>query len=345
MASADPMSVISGMATMATGRRSWRLIAALVFCLGIGEDRGVIGSDEKPAAAAAQSKEPADFDADRAYADLVKVCEIGPRISGTEGMDQQQQLLAEHFSKLGAKVQFQSFDARHPVSGGAVRMNNMIISWHPEAAQRVLLCCHYDTRPLPDRDSDPNLASRGRFLGANDGASGVALLMEMGRHLPTLETTYGVDFVFFDGEELVYGEKDEYFLGSTHFARDYRARPPEHKYLFGVLVDMIGDKQLQLYQEINSLKYAQQLTHSIWKTAKRLGIKEFVAKRKHEVRDDHLPLNKIAKIPTCDLIDFDYPHWHTTRDVPSACSGASLAKVGRVLLAWLQEVPEPARKK
>src|SRR5262249_13109277 len=127
-------------------------------------------------------------------------------------------------------------------------------------------------------------------------------------------------------------------------AKDYRQNPPKYEYVCGVLVDMIGDKNLQLYEEINSLEYAPEVTQSIWRTARKLGVKEFIAKPKHDVRDDHLTLNRIAKIPTCDIIDFDYEHWHTTGDVPAACSGASLAKVGRVLLAWLEEVPPPAKK-
>lgn len=288
-----------------------------------------------------------ELDAERAFGYLEQICEIGPRMSGSEGMDRQQQLLSEHFTRLDAKVGFQTFDAPHPRTGRPVRMSNLVVSWHPESKVRVLLCCHYDTRPLPDRDSNPTQASSGKFIGANDGGSGVALFMELGNHLAEIEPTYGVDFVFFDGEEFVWGNPadEEWFLGSRHFAKRYRDEPPEHKYVYGVLVDMIGDKNLQIFQEVYSLKYASQLTGSIFKTAARLGVKEFVAKKKHEVRDDHLPLNQIAKIPTCDLIDFDYPHWHTTRDVPSSCSGASLAKVGKVLLAWLQEVPAPKRGK
>lgn len=281
------------------------------------------------------------FDPERAFGYLTKICDLGPRISGSQGMERQQQLIADHFTRLKAQVRFQSFDAPHPVSRVPVRMNNIVVSWHPEARERVLLACHYDTRPHADRDPNPNLAARGTFLGANDGASGVALFMELGQHLPKIKPTYGVDFVFFDGEELVYGERDPYFLGSEAFARSYRDEPPRHKYVCGALVDMIGDKDLRLYQEKNSLRFAPEVTKSIWKTARRLGVREFIARAEYDVRDDHLPLNEIADIPTCDIIDFDYPHWHTTRDVPAACSGASLAKVGRVLLAWLQEVPAP----
>jgi hypothetical protein len=298
---------------------------------------------EKPRPAG-EATEPA-FDAERAFGYLTQICEIGPRISGTEGMEKQQQLIAEHFSKLKARVTFQSFDGLHPLTRKPVRMSNLVVTWDPQAKERVLLACHYDTRPRADRDPNPQLAEKGTFLGANDGASGVALLMELGNQLKAIQPKYGVDFVIFDGEELVYNDMlDPYFLGSEHFSKDYRDHPPRHQYVCGVVVDMIAGKNLQIYEERNSLELAPEVTHSIWRTAKRLKVKEFIAKPKHEVRDDHLSLNQIAGIPTCDIIDFDFPHWHTTRDAPSACSGASLAKVGRVLLAWLEEVPAPTAR-
>ena len=151
---------------------------------------------------------------------------------------------------------------------------------------------------------------------------------------------YGVDFIFFDGEELIYERGDKYFLGSEYFAEWYRDTPPKSfRYVCGVLVDMIADKKLAIYIEKNSLNMAPNVTRSVWATARRMGVKEFVAEPRYEVRDDHLALNEIAKIPTCDIIDFDYPYWHTTRDTASACSAASLSKVGRVLLQWLTEVP------
>src|SRR5437868_14499338 len=118
------------------------------------------------------------FDEERAFRYLTRICDIGPRISGTEGMEKQQQLIAEHCSKLKARVTFQSFDAPHPLTKKPVRMSNLIVSWDHEAKERVLLACHYDTRPHADRDANPQLAENGTFLGANDGASGAALLME-----------------------------------------------------------------------------------------------------------------------------------------------------------------------
>ncbi len=290
----------------------------------------------------AQAAPPAEipFDAQRAYGYLVRICRLGTRVSGSQGMADQQKLLVEHFEKLGAEVRFQSFDAPHPLQGTPVRMSNLIVSWHPKSKERVLLACHYDTRPFPDNDkTNP----QGLFLGANDGASGVALYMEMGNQMARLRPTLGVDMVFFDGEELVYGRTGTYFLGSEHFAKQYRDKPPEHTYRFGVLVDMIGDKNLRIALEKNSLKFAPQVTNSLWDTAKSLGVREFVSRVEYEVQDDHLPLNEIAGIPTCDLIDFDYPYWHTTKDLPQNCSGQSLAKVARVLNVWLQNVPEKTK--
>src|SRR5204863_4500293 len=140
----------------------------------------------------------------------------------------------------------------------------MIVSWNPDAGERVLLACHYDTRPVADQEPDAQRARQGSFLGANDGASGVALFMELGHHIRQIKPTYAVDFVFFDGEELVYHPTHPYFLGSEYFAREYRDNPPKYRYVCGVLVDMIGDKDLKIYQEKNSLYYAPELTRSIW---------------------------------------------------------------------------------
>ncbi|MFP6764637.1 MAG: M28 family peptidase [Planctomycetaceae bacterium] len=276
------------------------------------------------------------FDSARAYGYLKSVCAIGRRVSGSEGMQRQQSLLIRHFQKLGADMKAQRFDVPHPVTGSPVRMTNLVVSFDPSAQQRVLICCHYDTRPYPDRDI---LRPRGTFIGANDGASGVALLMELGNQMRTIKPRYGVDFIFFDGEELVFNDGDPYFLGSEHFSRWYAAAKPGYRYVAGVLVDMIGDRSLQLSMEKNSFQKAPAVTRSVWSVAKRLRVREFIGRVKHEVRDDHLALNDIAGIPTCDIIDFDYRYWHTTRDTPMQCSAASLGKVGRVLLHWMVEVP------
>ena len=146
--------------------------------------------------------------------------------------------------------------APNPLGGGKVPMANLLIEWHPDRKERILLCAHYDTRPFPDQDP---INPRGAFVGANDGASGAALFCELAYSMHELKTHYGVDFVLFDGEELVYdGQRDPYFLGSEHFSREYVSNPPPYRYRCGVLFDMIADAQLQLYQELNSLRTPEQ---------------------------------------------------------------------------------------
>ncbi len=277
------------------------------------------------------------FDGAQAYEYLKQLCEIGPRPSGSAGMRRQQRLIAAHFNKLGGKVELQEFEAAHPLDGSRVPMANLIVRWHPERRERVLLCAHYDTLPLPMLDKEN---PKGTFVGANDGASGVAVLMELGRHMPHFESPYGVDFVLFDGEEYIFSENHEYFLGSTHFAREYRRKPPRYRYVWGVLLDMIGDADLQVYQEGHSVGWrdTRPLVIDLWATAARLGVREFIPQVKHTIRDDHLPLRNIARIPTCNLIDFDYPPWHTQGDTPDKCSALSLAKVGWVVHEWLKSL-------
>lgn len=286
---------------------------------------------------------PPRYDADRAFGYLEKICDIGPRVSGTPGMERQRAMLNDFFQRRGCTVEEQAFEVRHPLTGDAVTMANLIARFGSDRPKRFLICAHYDTRPFPDRDPvDP----RGVFLGANDGGSGTAALMELSHHLDELPADVGVDLVLFDGEELVYdNDRDPYFLGSTHFARQYAENPPATPYRAGVLLDMVGDAELQLYLEINSWRYAREVARDIWSTADRLGVDAFQMRTRHEVRDDHLPLNQIAKIPTVDIIDFDYPrpgfrvqsYWHTRQDVPENCSGESIVAVVYVVHQWLMQ--------
>ncbi len=286
------------------------------------------------------------FDGAAAYAYLKQICDIGPRRSGTPGMRKQQLLLLDHFRKLGARVELQRFQTRHPLDGSIVQLANLIVTWHPDRRERVLLCAHYDTRPYPENDPDPT-KRKNDFIGANDGGSGVALLMELGKAMPKHGGRVGVDFVFFDAEELVYEQgndkRGDYFVGSYWFANEYKRKPPRHRYRAGVLLDMVGDADLQLYQDRYSLSYpaARPIVAEVWKIAAELKVREFIAAKGHLVQDDHTMLNEFGGIPTIDIIDFDYPrpgaesYWHTTKDTPENCSPLSLAKVGWVVHEWL----------
>lgn len=330
----QPSSLVRWVTRVLTAALAVAAVGLVVVALG-GIDRGPSGSS--PVAGAI----PEQYDPARAFGYLKQLCDIGPRPTGSEAMRRQQAALATFFRRQGAEVEFQRRDIRHPETGQVVPMANLVARWYPERPRRFLLCAHYDTRPFPDRDpQNPT----GTFVGANDGASGTAALMELSHQLAELPANVGVDIVLFDAEEFVFDEaRDEYFLGSTYFAQLYRAEPPEVPYIAGVLLDMVGDRELKIYYERNSLRYAREVAHSIWATAEELGVRAFVPRSRHEIRDDHIPLNRIAAIPTVDLIDFDYPrpgigapsYWHTEQDVPANCSGESLAAVVWVVHTWL----------
>lgn len=282
------------------------------------------------------------FDGRRAFRYLEQICALGRRPSGSEGMAAQQDLLEKHFQALGATVHRQSLEYAHPQTGEPVPMTNLTVEWAPERADRVLLACHYDTLPYPLEDPhDPF----GEFIGANDGGSGVALLMALGHEIPNLLTTHqtllGVDFVFLDGEEFLFVRRGgRYFVGSEFFARKYAAGelPYQADYHWAVLLDMIGDADLRIPQEANGLSWpdTRPLVEEIYGIARRLDVKEFVPRRGREIQDDHIMLRNVGKIPTVDLIDFDYPPWHTTGDTLERCSALSLAKVGWVVREWLK---------
>ncbi len=283
---------------------------------------------------------PMAFDADRAMGYLNDICKIGPRISGTDGMKQQQDLLKKHFEDRGGQASFQRFTAQQKSEGKDVEMANLIVRWYPDKTRRVILCSHYDTRPLADQE--PNVRRwRDPFLSANDGGSGVALLMEMANHMKDVQPDVGVDFVFFDGEEYVFDDKDKYFFGSEEFARQYGKNKDKDKvrYAGAVLLDMIGGKNARFPMEKRSFWKAPDLVRELWKTADELGCTAFRSKElsRFEVEDDHVPLNA-AGIPAVDIIDFDYPHWHRLTDTPENCSGDSPEQVARGLGVWVRRV-------
>lgn len=298
---------------------------------------------QKNQAAVAQ---PGQFDGNAAFKYLSEICKIGPRPSASRGMEKQQKYLQRHFEQIGGKYFTQEFTVTSPYNQKQVKLYNLLIRWHPERTKRLLICCHHDTRPFADADKrNP----RAKFIGANDGASGVALLCELGKFIAEMDGEYGVDFMFFDGEEFVIvRQRDPMFLGSTFFAQKYAEGKIPWQYEQAILVDMVADKDLQIYLEGNSMHYAKGLTQEVWAVAQKLGVKEFIPQQKQFIRDDHLPMNEIAKIPTCDLIDFDFPNpargnifWHTREDKIENCSAESLGKVGAVVLAWLRQKQQP----
>jgi hypothetical protein len=285
------------------------------------------------------------FDGQRAMTYLEELCRLGPRISGSPAMARQQELLTEHFTKLGAKVQRQEFVIRQRSRPQLpVEMVNLVISWHPDRKQRVILCGHYDTRPIADQERERRRWKE-PFLSANDGTSTVAWLMELAHHMKDLPTQVGVDFVIFDGEEYIFDPTpaaqggDRYFLGSEHFAKNYQRTRDQTgvRYLAAVLLDLFAGKNATYPIEQHSALAAGRLVETIWGIARELKEPAFRYEYGPAVSDDHLALNQ-AGIPAIDIIDFSYDHWHRLSDRPENCSAASMEQVARVLTVWLRRV-------
>lgn len=292
-------------------------------------------ADRGGAEAAEIAKVP--FDGKRALRYLDDICRIGPRISGSDGMKKQQELIKKHFEDLGGKVEFQKFQAKQRSQQKPAEMANMVISWYPEKTRRVIICSHYDTRPIADQERDRNDWQK-PFVSANDGGSGVAFMMELANHMKDLKTQVGVDFVIFDGEEYIYDKDvDQYFFGSEHFAREYKRGKAKHKYLGAVLLDMIAGKGAKFPVDRFSMFHAGPLVREIWGIAKEEQCNVFLDRiNETEILDDHIALNRIGGIPAIDIIDFDYPHWHRLTDVPQNCAAEPMDQVARVLSVWLQ---------
>jgi len=283
------------------------------------------------------------FDADRALKYLKQLCDIGPRVSASDGMKKQQALVEKHFKDLGATVTRQEFKARQRSRREDTPMTNLVVSWHPKKERRVALTTHYDTRPIADQEPNRNNWNK-PFVSANDGTSGVAFLMELGHHMKDLKTELGVDFVFFDGEEYVFetnqfGGGDKYFFGSEYFAEDYvkTKESRKHQYEAALLFDLFAGKDAQLKVEQYSYAGAPKLVDQVWGVAKAVGAKSFKYEPGYEVQDDHLALLR-AGIPAIDIIDFDYKHWHKLSDTLDKVSGPQLAEVSKVVTVWLQKI-------
>lgn len=291
----------------------------------------------KPEPTDPAARKAGPFDGDRALAYVTTLCDLGPRVSGSEGMVKQRELVQKHFEKHGATVTLQTFDGKQPSQAKAVPMANLIARWHPDRKTRVMVCGHYDTRPLADQETNVRDWTR-PFASANDGTSSVAFLMELSQHLTDLKAEVGIDLVLFDGEEFIHDrQRDKFFLGSDHFAAEYKKAKDGPRYKAAVLLDLFAAKGATYPVEENSRLLAGPLAEDFWKLAAELGVKSFRWEQGPEVMDDHLALNR-AGIPAIDIVDFDYPHWHRLSDTPDKLSPVSMANVAKVLMAWLERV-------
>jgi len=270
----------------------------------------------------------AAFNGKAAFALLESQCNFGPRVPGSAAHDSCFSWLAARFRALAPVVETDTFTYDSPDLGKEVRLMNLVARFRPKAKERILFGAHWDSRPWADRDPNPALRTR-PILGANDGASGVAVLLEIARVLQKTGTPIGVDLVLFDGEDLgTEANPDGFFRGSAHYVQ----RMGEERPIFVIVVDMVGKKDLTLRWEANSRKQASNVVDMVWQEAREMGIKNFRSVPGPAVYDDHVPFLN-ASIPAIDLIDFDFPEWHTSRDTPAVCSPQSLEAVGAVLVS------------
>jgi glutaminyl-peptide cyclotransferase len=271
-------------------------------------------------------------DGARAHARVVHQVEAGPRIPGTPGHAAIRDWIRAECERLGGRVEMQSFVDSS--TGRVLPLDNLIAHWGPDAGRRLALCAHWDSRPWCDHDPDSTRRTQ-PLPGANDGGSGVAVLLEVAELLHRTAPRVGVDLVFFDGEDQGEASRpQDYCLGARGYAARVKPdRTAPSPITAAFVFDMVGDKDLGIHPEGNSVQRAANLAAMVVDAAHAMGATHFGSEPRWTIFDDHLPLLD-AGIPAVDVIDFDYAAWHTAADLPDQVSAESLAEVARVA-AWL----------
>ena len=263
------------------------------------------------------------FDSDRAFGYLRDMVAIGPRVSGTPENVKTREYIVKTLADVGIKAVEQLFDAQTPL--GVVKMANIRATLPGQRSERIIIASHFDTK----------LFREFRFVGASDAGSSTAALLELGRALKDRERPFTIELLFLDGEEAVveWSATDSTY-GSRHYVRDARANNTLASIKAFILLDMIGDRDLNIRRESNSTPW---LTEIIWAAARRAGHGRSFLSDSTPIEDDHLPFLE-AGVPSVDIIDLDYPAWHTANDTLENVSARSLQVVGDVVLAALPDI-------
>jgi glutaminyl-peptide cyclotransferase len=268
-----------------------------------------------------ESKDSEEFDPEQAYQLVERQLAFGPRIPGSNAIRETRAWIEGELIDYGWKAESQCFEHE------GIPLCN-ILAWpseHSASKPYVLLSAHYDTRRFAD--SDP-ISPGDPVPGANDGASGVAVLLELARVLEPGKLSFDIELAFFDGEDQGRLDGWDWSVGASYMAANLKHNPDAV-----VVVDMVGDRDLQIYIENNS---DRKLAEEIWSIAAKYGFSGFIPESKHSIIDDHLPFVQLS-IPAVDVIDIEYAAWHTTADTVDQISAESLYQVGRTLQLWLEE--------
>jgi glutaminyl-peptide cyclotransferase len=284
-----------------------------------------------------------DFNSDSAYAYIQKQVDFGPRVPNTSAHNSCGNYLIEKLKSLQAEVSVQEFESK-AFDGKNLKLRNIVGSFKPSNPKRIILAAHWDTRPFADKDS---VNQKMPIDGANDGGSGVGVLLEIARILAANPTyNVGVDIIFFDGED--YGDtaanqNETWCLGSQYWAKN--KHKANYSAYYGILLDMVGAKDAQFSKEEFSIRYARQIVNDVWEVGQKLGYgKFFLDFEDGSITDDHKFVNEIAKIPMIDIIELrpvegfgDYHHTH--KDNMNIIDKATLKAVGHTVLHKLYNEP------
>ena len=261
---------------------------------------------------------------------------FGPRYVGTRGYDNTLNLIRQVGAEFADDVLEHPFVIKRH-NGKEMQMVNVEFIFNGAAGGRpIMVGAHYDTRPFADQELSPNLRDR-PILGVNDGGSGTAVLLGLAHYLKKNSLSQPVRLMFFDGEDFGKSGSGEMFIGSNYHASQLEKLSLEYWPLAVIIIDMVGDKDLEIFKETYSMASGSELLDRIYEIAKRQKIYQFNEKSKHTIRDDHLPFIRLG-IPSVLLIDFDYPYWHKLSDTLDKCSpeslGAVFSVVAEVLAEW-----------
>ncbi len=314
-------------------------VAAIIACFGCSEKKPGEARSEAKSDGVEGAQIPAklweEFSGENALAHVRRQVEFGPRPSGTAALVQARKALIESLEKFGWEVESQAFEHAPVPKQGAIPFTNLIARFSPAKAtpasrdtQRVIIGSHYDTKRM---DSV-------RFVGANDGGSSTGALVELARVLakaPALAAR--IELVFFDGEEAVVKfdpteTGPDGLVGSRYYAQDLRRTGRAGQFRFAIVWDMIGDSDLTVTLPTTT---PPKLSGDLFAAAEALGFRRHFGFFGGDIQDDHTPLQQIARIPAMDVIDFDFPPWHTSGDTMDKLSAASLETVGRVTVRLL----------
>jgi Zn-dependent M28 family amino/carboxypeptidase len=316
-------------------------ILFLLFGCGNDSEKEIEPIIETPIVVEPKIEKP-DFNADSAYLFVQEQVDFGPRFPNNEAHGKCAKYLKHKLQSYGLNTITQIGKAK-TFNNKEITIKNIIGSYNPEAEKRILLFAHWDSRPFADHDSKDLTKP---ILGANDGASGVGVLIEVARQLNIYKPTIGVDIIFFDAED--YGEprgiiEDEnsaktWCLGSQYWANNMHI--PNYNAEYGILLDMVGSSNAYFTQEAFSMHYAPLVVQKIWNNAKKLGYGNYFVNRQTNFvgTDDHQYVNEIAKIPSVDIIHYEqsrngfHPSWHTHNDNMDVIDKVTLSVVGEVLL-------------